>query len=76
MLSILTGWYDDNQEAVATRFNPSYYHNLIFIRYSEFEDLHTKLLTTFPFSEAAMPPLPPKSMIREPSVPLPLTVAC
>lgn len=73
MLSILPGWYDDNQEAVATRFNPSHCHNLILTRYSEFEDLRMKLLITFPFSKAAMPPLPPKSMMREWSVPLPST---
>ncbi|KAK0516005.1 hypothetical protein JMJ35_002039 [Cladonia borealis] len=32
-------------------------------RYSEFDDLRTKLLLTFPNSNAAMPPLPPKSLI-------------
>lgn len=31
-------------------------------RYSEFQDLREKLLTTFPNSGAAMPPLPPKSV--------------
>ena len=34
-------------------------------RYSEFDDLRTKLLLTFPHSNAAMPPLPPKSLICE-----------
>ena len=34
-------------------------------RYSEFDDLRTKLLLTFPNSNAAMPPLPPKSLICE-----------
>ncbi|KAL2041506.1 hypothetical protein N7G274_005888 [Stereocaulon virgatum] len=32
-------------------------------RYSEFDDLRTMLLLTFPYSKAAMPPLPPKSLI-------------
>lgn len=34
-------------------------------RYSEFDDLRRKLLQTFPNSEAAMPPLPPKSVISK-----------
>jgi len=34
-------------------------------RYSEFDDLRNKLLQTFPNSEAAMPPLPPKSVISK-----------
>ncbi|KAH6669421.1 Phox homologous domain-containing protein [Halenospora varia] len=34
-------------------------------RYSEFDDLRHKLLQTFPYSEAAMPPLPPKSVISK-----------
>jgi len=34
-------------------------------RYSEFDDLRGKLLQTFPNSEAAMPPLPPKSVISK-----------
>lgn len=34
-------------------------------RYSEFDDLRNKLLQTFPNSEAAMPPLPPKSAISK-----------
>jgi len=34
-------------------------------RYSEFDDLRDKLLQTFPYSEAAMPPLPPKSVISK-----------
>jgi len=34
-------------------------------RFSEFDDLREKLLQTFPFSEAAMPPLPPKSVISK-----------
>lgn len=38
---------------------------LIMIRYSEFEDLRRKLLATYPASEAAMPSLPPKSVVRE-----------
>ena len=33
-------------------------------RYSEFDNLRTKLLLTFPNSYGAMPPLPPKSLIR------------
>ena len=45
-------------------------------RYSEFDDLRTKLLLTFPNSNAAMPPLPPKSLICEsPLVFLPSTSA-
>ncbi|KZF26137.1 PX-domain-containing protein [Xylona heveae TC161] len=32
-------------------------------RYSEFDELRRKLLETFPTSEAALPPLPPKSVI-------------
>lgn len=34
-------------------------------RYSEFDDLRYKLLKTFPNSEAAMPPLPRKSVISK-----------
>ncbi|KAH8813181.1 Phox homologous domain-containing protein [Xylogone sp. PMI_703] len=34
-------------------------------RYSEFDDLRNKLLQTFPNSAAAMPPLPPKSVISK-----------
>ena len=34
-------------------------------RYSEFDDLRNKLYQTFPYSEAAMPPLPPKSLISK-----------
>jgi len=34
-------------------------------RYSEFDDLRDKLLQTFPLSEAAMPQLPPKSVISK-----------
>lgn len=34
-------------------------------RYSEFDDLRNKLLQTFPYSAAAMPPLPPKSVISK-----------
>jgi len=34
-------------------------------RYSEFDELHDKLLQTFPRSRAAMPPLPPKSVISK-----------
>jgi hypothetical protein len=34
-------------------------------RYSEFDDLRNKLLQTFPYSEAAMPALPPKSVISK-----------
>ncbi|KAG4430242.1 hypothetical protein IFR05_014268 [Cadophora sp. M221] len=34
-------------------------------RYSEFDDLRDKLLQTFPNSKAAMPPLPPKSVISK-----------
>lgn len=34
-------------------------------RYSEFDDLRNKLLQTFPLSEAAMPPLPPKGVISK-----------
>ncbi|RQM05863.1 hypothetical protein DH86_00002170 [Scytalidium sp. 3C] len=34
-------------------------------RYSEFDDLRHKLLQTFPTSAAALPPLPPKSMISK-----------
>lgn len=39
---------------------------LTFPRYSEFDDLRNKLLITFPHSEAAMPPLPPKSIVCKP----------
>ncbi|CAL3972420.1 unnamed protein product [Diplocarpon coronariae] len=34
-------------------------------RFSEFDDLRNKLLQTFPKSAAAMPPLPPKSVISK-----------
>lgn len=34
-------------------------------RYSEFDDLRDKLLQTFPNCVAAMPPLPPKSVISK-----------
>jgi len=34
-------------------------------RYSEFDDLRHKLLQTFPNSSAALPPLPPKSVISK-----------
>lgn len=34
-------------------------------RYSEFDDLREKLLQTFPNFKAAMPPLPPKSVISK-----------
>ncbi|KUJ24348.1 Phox-like protein [Mollisia scopiformis] len=34
-------------------------------RYSEFHDLRDRLLQTFPNSTAAMPPLPPKSVISK-----------
>lgn len=34
-------------------------------RYSEFNDLRIRLLQTFPNSEGAMPPLPPKSLISK-----------
>lgn len=34
-------------------------------RYSEFDDLRDRLLQTFPYSEGAMPPLPPKSVISK-----------
>lgn len=34
-------------------------------RFSEFDDLRQKLLQTFPNSEGAMPPLPPKSVISK-----------
>ena len=36
-------------------------------RYSEFLDFRRKLLITFPNSRGAMPPFPPKSMLRESS---------
>lgn len=34
-------------------------------RYSEFDDLREKLVTSFPNFEAAVPPLPPKSVISK-----------
>jgi hypothetical protein len=34
-------------------------------RYSEFDDLRQKLIQTFPYSEGALPPLPPKSVISK-----------
>ncbi|KAG6004621.1 hypothetical protein E4U21_000897 [Claviceps maximensis] len=34
-------------------------------RYSEFDDLRNKLIKTFPNFEAAVPPLPPKSLISK-----------
>ncbi|KAF3348609.1 hypothetical protein VD0002_g3598 [Verticillium dahliae] len=34
-------------------------------RYSEFDDLREKLMMTFPHFEAAVPPLPPKSVISK-----------
>jgi hypothetical protein len=33
------------------------------IRYSEFDDFRNKLVKTFPHAKAAMPPLPPKSVV-------------
>jgi len=36
---------------------------LINRRYSEFEDLHQKLLQTFPHAASSMPQFPPKSVI-------------
>lgn len=35
-------------------------------RYTDFEDLRSKLLITFPHAGQALPPLPPKSMLSEP----------
>lgn len=32
-------------------------------RYSEFESLHHKLVTTFPHAVGSIPPLPPKSVV-------------
>lgn len=34
-------------------------------RYSEFDDFRRKLVQTFPNFEAAVPPLPPKSLISK-----------
>ncbi|KAF2234949.1 PX-domain-containing protein [Viridothelium virens] len=34
-------------------------------RYSEFDDFRQKLVKTFPHAEAAMPPLPPKSIVSK-----------
>jgi PX domain-containing protein len=34
-------------------------------RYSEFDDLRHRLMMTFPDFEAAVPPLPPKSVISK-----------
>ncbi|KAG9231854.1 sorting nexin-like protein [Amylocarpus encephaloides] len=34
-------------------------------RYSEFDDLREKLMQTFPNSEGALPPMPPKSVISK-----------
>ncbi|KAI9687354.1 MAG: PX domain-containing protein ypt35 [Bathelium mastoideum] len=34
-------------------------------RYSEFDDFRQKLVKTFPHAEAAMPPLPPKSVVSK-----------
>jgi hypothetical protein len=34
-------------------------------RYSEFDDLRRKLIQTFPGFDAAVPPLPPKSVISK-----------
>jgi PX domain len=34
-------------------------------RYSEFDELREQLISAFPHTKTALPPLPPKSMIRE-----------
>lgn len=40
---------------------------LTLCRYSEFEDLRTKLLVVFPHAGQAVPPLPPKSVLCKPA---------
>lgn len=61
----LQGRADDDKEKVGSWKRCSFFLVLLltFSRYSEFDDLRNKLLITFPHSEAAMPPLPPKSIV-------------
>ncbi len=69
-LGALIGWINNDQKEVKLPYPPtkqilprsSAYHSA---RYSEFEDLRRKLLITFPNAGAAMPPLPPKSVLRK-----------
>ena len=70
------GGFNGNSKKVLSTQLPACIPILSASRYSEFDDLRTKLLLTFPNSNAAMPPLPPKSLICEsPSVVLPSTSA-
>lgn len=65
VLSADVGWIDHNQKEVSTCCPSPPRAWLNRDRYSEFQDLRRKLLITFPNAGPAMPPLPPKSLIRE-----------
>jgi hypothetical protein len=48
---------------VASSSQPLHFAPLTRCRYSEFEDLHQKLVQTFPHAVSSMPQFPPKSII-------------
>jgi hypothetical protein len=62
MLTV-AGWSHEDTKEVGPSFHHLVMHVLIVFRYSEFEDLHTKLLQTFPHAAGSMPQFPPKSVI-------------
>jgi hypothetical protein len=57
------GWSHEDTKKVgdSIRFHPL--TTLTRTRYSEFEDLHQKLVQTFPHAVSSMPQFPPKSVI-------------
>lgn len=59
------GWVDNHPKEVHSLRPTPCVLGLNSDRYSEFQDLRRKLLITFPNAGAAMPLLPPKSVIRE-----------
>ncbi len=68
-LTPVKGWCNGNQKKV---FKTTFellafvlYYRLMSFRYSEFEDLRSKLAITFPHAGQALPPLPPKSVLCE-----------
>lgn len=61
MLTV-TGWSHEDTQEVGHRLSLSI-PSADRTRYSEFEDLHTKLLQTFPHAAGSMPHFPPKSVI-------------
>ncbi len=63
LIAFLLGWINHYQKEVGQPFRVLWIHMLNARRFSEFHDLRKKLLLTFPNAGAAMPPLPPKSMI-------------